>query len=96
MQELEAWYFGDISALEAAGIIPAGQAAKIARKARYRDVDAIQHPKRELKRLLDTARMASPGQIALARAIAPHLSLTENNSKSFKHFIAALDWAAGP
>ena len=49
-QELEAWYFGQAAAMaEAFGKAHLG---KIRNKSRYRDPDAIQHPSREMTKLV--------------------------------------------
>lgn len=87
VQELEAWYFGDPDALRVVGY-PA--VASACARAKFRTPDAIRNPKSEIKRLIPFS-----GQIALARQMAPHLSLTHSRSPSFLHFVSALKWAAG-
>ena len=89
VQELESWYFGDLDAVAKAGLITERELSLHKRKARYRDPDAIRRAKREFK-----SKIAPGGQIELARRIAPHLSLTENTSRSFRAFVGALRWAA--
>lgn len=90
MQELEAWYFGDLQAIEAAGLIKNG--AQYARKAKFRNPDAIQNPKKELRKLI----VPYPGQTDMARRFVKHMDVGRNSSTSFRHFCAALQWAAAP
>ena len=89
IQELESWYLGDLGAVTRAGLLSENELSKHKGKSRYRDPDAIRFAKREF------TKIAQGGQIELARRIGPHLSLTENKSKSFHLFIHALKWAAG-
>lgn len=89
-QELEAWYFGDLGALESAGLLRTGAARQLEKKAKFRNPDEIQAPKLELRKLVDAV-----GQISLARKIAPHMNLDVNRSRSFMNFVSALQWASG-
>lgn len=74
--ELEAWYFGDLKAVdEAYGTNLEG----LAKKRRYRDPDAIHHPKQELRRYLPDLQ-----QILGAQKIAPRLEPRRNTSRSFQ------------
>jgi len=90
VQELESWYLGDLDAVTQAGLL--NEAARDAqkRKAILRKPDEVRSAKQLFKN-----RIASGGQIELARSIGPHLSLTENKSTSFHAFVNALRWAAG-
>lgn len=90
IQELESWYLGDLGAVRRAGLLSENEFSKQKGKSRYRDPDAIRYAKREFR-----TKIARGGQIELARRIAPHLSLTENKSRSFHLFVYALKWAAG-
>lgn len=77
--ELEAWYFGDLRAVdEAYGT----NLQPLSRKKRFRNPDAIHHPKKELK-----SRLPELQQILGAQRIAPHLEVERNTSKSFHALI---------
>lgn len=89
MNELEAWYLGDMDALELAGYIPKDSAVKNQKKKSFRVPENMVNAKREFLKLVKTQ-----GQITLARSIAPHLNLQNDRCKSFKHFVEALQWAA--
>ena len=91
MQELESWYLGDLNAVAKAGLLTERGLSLHRNKARYRDPDAIRYAKREFE-----DKIALGGQIELARRIAPHLSLSDNHSRSFRAFVGALKWAAMP
>lgn len=90
IEELEAWFFGDIDALVSAyPRVP----PTLHKKAPYRDPDAIAGGTWEaLERVLQEVGYHSGGlmKIAAARAIAPHMSPARNRSRSFQHFIQAL------
>lgn len=94
VEELEAWYFGDIPALRSAyPRLP----QTLASKAAYRDPDAIaggtwEALDRELKRAGYRAGLA---KVLAARAIAPHMSLDANRSRSFRVFVHGLRTLAG-
>lgn len=86
VEELEAWFFGDIPALQAAypRINP-----NLARKARYRDPDAIKGGTWEaLERELQRRGYFTSGlpKIAAARAISAQMEPERNRSKSFQVF----------
>lgn len=89
MNELEAWYLGDMKALELAWQIPMGSADKNQGKQKFRTPETLVHAKRDFEKLVKAR-----GQITLARSIAPHLSIENDRCPSFKHFVAALRWAA--
>jgi len=90
VEELEAWFFGDISALCAAfPRLP----STLDRKARYRDPDAIKGGTSEaLERELQHAGHLRGGlrKIEAARTIAKHMEPARNCSRSFCHFRDAL------
>ena len=86
MQELESWYLGDFPALCAAGLMSQKKARDLERSAKFRDPDAVAHPKSEFFKLHDDV-----GQIALARRIAPHLDPRNNRSRSFQLFVRTID-----
>jgi hypothetical protein len=85
IEELEAWFFGDMQAVRSAypGV------AKIENKAKYRDPDAISGGTWEaLERILKQAGYFSGGlrKIEAARSIAKHIDPSRNRSRSFKIF----------
>ena len=87
IEELEAWFFGDIEALAAAypGIPPT-----LARKKRYRNPDAIRGGTWEsLERELQKAGYYSAGmpKIEVARNVSRHMVPGRNRSPSFTAFV---------
>jgi hypothetical protein len=92
VQELESWYLGDLEAVKQAGLLSGADRDYLGRKSILRNPDSIGNAKQMFK-----SKIASDGQIALARRIGPHLSLKSNRSRSFHAFVGALRWAAqGP
>ena len=90
IEELEAWFFGDWPAVQAA--YPR-VAATVPNKAPYRDPDAIRGGTWEaLERELQKSGYFKTGlrKFELARAIAQNMDLSRNQSKSFKAFHAAV------
>lgn len=90
VEELEAWYFGDVPALCAA--YP-GVPSSLGTKAPYRDPDAIAGGTwQALERVLQKAGYFKGGlsKIALAREMAVHMDPANNRSASFCHFILGL------
>ena len=90
VEEMEAWFFGDVPALVAAypGVSP-----HLASRAAYRAPDAIQGGTWEaLERELQRAGYHPGGlpKIETARTIAPHLEPARNTSTSFQCFCAGL------
>ncbi len=90
VEELEAWFFGDISAIVAAypGINP-----NLAQRSKYRDPDVIQGGTWEaLERVLQRARYHQ-GRLdkpKAARDIARHMNPEINTSRSFQAFYNGL------
>ena len=86
VEELEAWFFGDVPALNAAyPRVP----STLGSKARYRDPDAIRGGTWEaLERVLRRAGYHTGGfpKVAVARSIAAHMDPSRNRSKSFQVF----------
>ena len=74
-RELEAWYFGDLTAVSKAYGIKTGY---IKKKAKYRKPDEIIGPKRELQKLLPQLQ-----QIDGAKKIARVMDIENNSSPSF-------------
>ncbi len=83
VQELEAWYFGDLLALASAFGDPG--LAKLDRKRKYRDPDEISQPSMELQRLI-------PGfqKLKAARAMGQAMNPGNNESHSFNVFLQGL------
>lgn len=81
--ELESWFLGDLHAVE----LGCGRSGllKLQDKKKYRDPDALGNASEEIKRLV-------PGyqKIGCARAIAPHFSIENNRSESFKIFVSGV------
>jgi hypothetical protein len=86
IEELEAWFFGDIQALRKAyPRVP----ENLKQKAPYRNPDAIKGGTWEaLERVLQTAGYCKSGlpKIETARKISEHMDPARNCSKSFKVF----------
>ncbi len=90
VEELEAWFFGDVQALrEAYPRVP----ESLGRRSRYRDPDAIGGGTCEaLERVLQEAGYHRGGlsKTAAARDIARHMDPGRNRSRSFQVFRAGL------
>lgn len=86
--ELEAWYLGDMDAIEQ--VFPRFHAANYKGKKKFRQPDACVNPKQELKKIV-----GDYAQIATARAIAPHLDIEGNSSPSFRNFITGVKQLVG-
>jgi hypothetical protein len=87
-RELEAFYLGDLRAVESGLRIP-GLALK-QDKAKFRDPDQMQSPSLELEKLTNRKYR----KVAGSRAIAPHLDLDQTGSRSFRHLIHAIRHAS--
>jgi len=91
VEELEAWYFGDPEAIKRAyPRVP----ATLAKKARFRDPDAITGGTWEaFEQLLQRAGYFSGGlrKLEIARAISQHMVPKRNRSHSFQVFRTALE-----
>lgn len=93
IEELEAWFFGDWEAVQAAyprvpGTVP--------QKAGYRDPDAIAGGTWEaLERVMQQAGYFKPRlrKIECARAVAEHMDPVRNRSPSFRAFMSAIEAA---
>jgi Domain of unknown function (DUF4276) len=89
IEELEAWYFGDWTAVKAAyPKVP----TTIPSQARFRHADAIQGTWEAFERVLQSAGYFNGGlrKIEAARAIAPHMDPRRNASRSFQALHSAL------
>ena len=90
IEELEAWYFGDWTAVRAAYPRLSG---RVPRNAAYRDPDAIRGGTWEaFERILQRAGYFKGGlrKIEAARTVAPHWDPARNTSASFRVFRDAL------
>ena len=90
VEELEAWYFGDVAALTKAypGVSPS-----LASRAAYRSPDQITGGTWEaLERVLQQAGHYRAGlaKIEAARTISAHMDPARNTSPSFRQFTAGL------
>lgn len=86
VEEVEAWFFGDVEALCAA--YP-GVSTSLANRAPYRDPDAIRGGTWEaLERVLKRAGYYPAGlpKIEVARQISTHMDPKRNRSRSFQTF----------
>ncbi|MBX7210943.1 MAG: DUF4276 family protein [Verrucomicrobiaceae bacterium] len=87
VEELEAWFLGDVEALrEAYPGVPAG----LGSRANFRDPDAVAGGTWEaLERVLQRAGHfpGGIGKIELARTMAQHLEPGRNRSRSFRCFV---------
>ncbi|MCU0754747.1 MAG: DUF4276 family protein [Xanthomonadales bacterium] len=82
--ELEAFYLGDLAAVER-GLALRGLARQQG-KQKYRDPDRLLSPSRELLDLTDRRYQKRAG----SRAIAPHLDLDQPGSPSFRQLLAGI------
>ncbi|TRZ91924.1 MAG: DUF4276 family protein [Rhodocyclaceae bacterium] len=93
IEELEAWFFGDWAAVQAAyPRVP----ATIPQRAPFRNPDAVAGGTWEaLERVLKRAGYFKGGlrKMELARAVAQHMAPDRNTSKSFQAFIGAVSAA---
>jgi hypothetical protein len=90
VEELEAWFFGDIEAIRTAypRVSP-----HLGQQSRYRDPDAIAGGTWEsLERVLQRAGYFEGGlnKMEAARAIGPHMLPGRNRSRSFRNFATGL------
>lgn len=90
IEELEAWFIGDWLAVQTAyPRVP----ATLPQKAGFRDPDAIAGGTWEaLERVLKKAGYFGAGlrKVELARAVAPQMELSRNQSRSFQAFASAV------
>lgn len=95
IEELEAWFFGDWTAVQAAyPRVP----ATIPQKSGFRNPDGIAGGTWEaLERVLKRAGYFSTGlrKLELARSVAGHMDIQRNRSRSFQAFVEAVTAAKG-
>lgn len=83
--ELESWFLGDLAAVEKAYHLKPDTLSKKQDNKKYRNPDRLSTAKQELKHLVKEYYAGTH-----SRAIAPHMSLTENTSQSFQVFIKGI------
>jgi hypothetical protein len=81
-QELESWYLGDLAAVAAAFHAHVDTAPL---QKRFLNPDAFNNAKEELKKIVPPYQ-----QIGGARAMAPHMDIERNRSRSFQIFLSGL------
>lgn len=81
-RELEAWYLGDMDAIQKA--YPTFKAKNYSSKSKFRKPDQC-NAKDELRKILPSYQETSA-----ARNIAPHIKIDNNNSESFRQFVIGL------
>lgn len=77
---LESWFLGDLAAVEKA--FHKQGVARRQRTRKFREPDSLTNAEQELRKLIPSYQKLSG-----SRAIAPHLSLENNLSKSFQNFV---------
>ncbi|TGD72175.1 DUF4276 family protein [Mangrovimicrobium sediminis] len=82
-RELESFYLGDLAAVATA--IGPGNLGNQQQKAKFRDPDRLGNPAEELKKIAPTYQ-----KVAGSRAIAPHMNLDNNRSRSFNVLLAGV------
>ena len=88
MEELEAWFFGDVQALRA--VYPR-ISPNLARRELFRDPDNIPGGTWEaLERLLQRHNYDVPGKISVAEEISRQMKPSHNRSQSFRVFVDGL------
>ncbi|MAT83559.1 MAG: hypothetical protein CMQ43_13440 [Gammaproteobacteria bacterium] len=79
-RELEAWYLGDLHAVDRA--YPGSRVARVSRKARYRNPDTIVTPSKELERIVPEFQ-----KVDGARRLATEIVVEDCGSPSFRAFV---------
>ena len=93
VEELEAWFFGDVEALRKA--YP-NVSNTFHNRAKYRDSDAITGGTWEaLGRLLERYHRDFLPKRVVAQNIAPHMEPSRNRSRSFQVFVEGLEACVG-
>lgn len=88
-RELEAWLLGDPSGLARA--LQRGELEGLERKAKFRDPDRLGSPSSELALIL-----GSYSKTVGARAAGAALGWEQNGSRSFRHFVSAVQLLSRP
>ena len=82
-KELEAWYFGDLDAVQEA--FPGFNATRYKRRAQFRNPDTIVNPSGSLKRIVRNFTKSKA-----ARTVPQYMDIDSNTSSSFKHTIIGI------
>jgi hypothetical protein len=88
--ELESWFLGDLAAVEKAYNLKPSTLSEQQSTRKYREPDRLNSAKQELGNLVGEYYAGTH-----SKAIAPHLSLTENKSRSFQVFIQGIHQLIG-
>jgi len=93
-KELEAWFLGDLNAVESA--YPRFRASQYSGKAGFRNVDKLTGPNRHLLRMLpEYSKRDNLPKLEVSENITPFLNLDANNSNSFNHTLKAIKKLVG-
>jgi len=94
MKQLEAWFFGDVAALQTA--YPR-LGPRLGTQSRFRDPDAIPDTWEALEREFQRCGYFPAGlpKIQIARTVSAHMEPERNRSQSFQHFRQGLLALAG-
>ena len=88
-RELEAWFLGDLFAVNKA--YPGVKIEKFKGKSDFRNVDAIQNTSKFLLSIIpEYKKRESLPKLEVAESIAPHMSLGNNTSESFNFFVSGV------
>jgi hypothetical protein len=87
-KELESWFFGDLEALATA--YPRLKIEKYYNKTKFKNVDLIEKPSKELVKILEKIYNKKFSKTELCEKISPNLDLLRNTSDSFKQAIQAI------
>lgn len=82
-RELEAWYLGNLAAVDAG--LGTRNLAGLQNKRKYRNPDRLHKPSQELAKIAGKYQKR-----AGSRAISPHLDPERNRSRSFRVFVGGL------
>ena len=83
--ELESWFLGDLAAVEKAYKLKPNSLSRLQGKNKFRDPDRLNSAKQEIKQLVPKYY-----ENTHSKQIAPHLSLTQNTSRSFHTFCSGV------
>lgn len=83
--ELESWFLGDLAAVEKAYNLKPQSLSRQQNKKKFRNPDQLNSAKQELTKIVGEYRAGIH-----SKTIAPHLSLTQNKSRSFHVFLSGI------
>ncbi len=94
-RELEAWYLGDVDALEQA--YSRFKADNYRNKQLFRDVDSIGNPVQiMLQHIPEYKGQSHLPKLEVAERVAPYLTVDRNQSVSFQQFVRAVQQLTSP